>query len=180
MTKTFKLMGENEVQNIINAMANEVLKSKTSLKDTAFIGIIKRGDVIAKRVADIIEKTERLKIPIGKIDINLYRDDLSIIDYHPQVSSTEIQFDLNDKIVYLFDDVFFTGRTIRSALNEIMDFGRPKKIYLYVLIDRKSRELPIVPDFSGSDLNIPKNKIVTVCLKEVDGTDEITLLKEEN
>ena len=180
MTKDFKLMGEKELNAIIFNMASEILKSKESLKDVVFIGIIKRGDVIAKRVADIMEKTERIRIPIGKIDINLYRDDLSIIDYHPQISSTDIPFDLNDKIVYLFDDVFFTGRTIRSAMNEIMDFGRPKKIKLYVMIDRKKRELPIVPDFSGSDLNIPKNKIVNVRLSEIDGADEIILLKEDN
>ncbi|PIP14305.1 MAG: bifunctional pyr operon transcriptional regulator/uracil phosphoribosyltransferase [bacterium (Candidatus Stahlbacteria) CG23_combo_of_CG06-09_8_20_14_all_34_7] len=180
MTKDFKLMGEKELQSIINSMATDILKSKESLKDIVFVGIIKRGDIIAKRVANIIEQVENCKIPIGRIDINLYRDDLSIIDYHPKISSTEIQFDLNDKIVYLFDDVFFTGRTIRSAMNEIMDFGRPQKIKLYVIIDRKKRELPILPDFSGSELNIPKNKIVNVHFTEIDGIDEIILLKEEN
>ncbi|MDD3803429.1 MAG: bifunctional pyr operon transcriptional regulator/uracil phosphoribosyltransferase PyrR [bacterium] len=180
MAKDFRLMGEKEISSIINKMALEVLKSKENIENTAFIGIIKRGDIIAKRVAEIVEKRENLKIPIGKIDINLYRDDLSIIDYHPQVFSTDIGFDLNDKIIYLFDDVFFTGRTIRSALNEIMDFGRPKKIYLYVLINRVSAELPIKPDFSGSDLSIPKNRIVNVKLKEIDSEDEITLVKEDN
>jgi len=180
MTKDFRLMGEKEISGIISSMAADVLKSKESIENAAFIGIIKRGDIIAKRVADIIEKRENVQVPIGKIDINLYRDDLSIIDYHPQISSTEINFDINGKTIYLFDDVFFTGRTIRSALNEIMDFGRPKRVCLYVLINRKSAELPIVPDFSGSDLNIPKNKIVNVRLREIDGADEITLVKEEN
>jgi len=144
-------MGEKELQSIINSMATDILKSKESLKDIVFVGIIKRGDIIAKRVANIIEQVENCKIPIGRIDINLYRDDLSIIDYHPKISSTEIQFDLNDKIVYLFDDVFFTGRTIRSAMNEIMDFGRPQKIKLYVIIDRKKRELPSASQPSQSN-----------------------------
>ncbi|MGE3063611.1 MAG: bifunctional pyr operon transcriptional regulator/uracil phosphoribosyltransferase PyrR [bacterium] len=180
MGKDFKLLGEKEIAGIINSMAIEVIKSKENIENSAFIGIIKRGDIIAKRTADIIEKKEKIRIPIGKIDINLYRDDLSIIDYHPQISSTTIDFDINGKIIYLFDDVFFTGRTIRSALNEIMDFGRPKRVYLYVLINRKSAELPIKPDFSGSDLNIPKNRIVNVHLMEIDGEDDITLVKEEN
>lgn len=179
MTKDFHLMGERELESIVNGMAYEIMNSDQNLKNIVFIGIIKRGDLIATRVASVIEKKEKVKIPIGRIDINLYRDDLSIIDYHPQVSFTDIP-DINEKIVFLFDDVFFTGRTIRSALNEIMDFGRPKHVFLYVLVDRKSKELPIVPDFSGTEIKILKSQNVKVHLKEIDNADEIILVKEEH
>lgn len=171
MPKKTLILNENEISKIIERMANQILENEQNLEDVAFIGIIKRGDIIAKRVAEKIFKKKNFIIQIGKIDINLYRDDLSLIDHQPLVRSTEVLFDINDKVIYLFDDVFFTGRTIRSALVEILDIGRPKMIKLFVLIDRKSRELPIRPDFSGIEIEIPKKENINVFLKELDGKD---------
>uniref|UniRef100_A0A7C3J697 Bifunctional protein PyrR n=1 Tax=candidate division WOR-3 bacterium TaxID=2052148 RepID=A0A7C3J697_UNCW3 len=178
MNKKTLILNENGISKIIDSMVYSILENEKDLKNIAFIGIIKRGDIIAKRVAERISKLKNIDIPIGKIDINLYRDDLSLIDYQPLVRSTEVLFDINDKVIYLFDDVFFTGRTIRSALVEILDIGRPKMIKLYVLIDRKSRELPIRPDFSGIELEIPKKDNINVFFKELDGKDSVE--KEEN
>ncbi|MEO0281434.1 MAG: bifunctional pyr operon transcriptional regulator/uracil phosphoribosyltransferase PyrR [candidate division WOR-3 bacterium] len=171
MSKKSLILNENDISKVIDMMADQILKNEKNLENVAFIGIIKRGDIIAKRVAEKIFKKKNLNIQIGKIDINLYRDDLSLIDHQPLVRSTEILFDINDKIIYLFDDVFFTGRTIRSALVEILDIGRPRMIKLFVLIDRKSRELPIRPDFSGIEIEIPKKDNISVFLKEIDGKD---------
>ncbi|HAF08039.1 MAG: bifunctional pyr operon transcriptional regulator/uracil phosphoribosyltransferase PyrR [bacterium] len=178
MKKRSLILNEKDISKIIDSMVSSIVEDEKELKNLAFIGIIKRGDIIAKRVAERIFKLKNIEIPIGKIDINLYRDDLSLIDYQPLVRSTEVLFDINDKVVYLFDDVFFTGRTIRSALVEILDIGRPKMIKLFVLVDRKSRELPIRPDFSGIELEIPKRDNINVFLKEIDGKDVVE--KEEN
>lgn len=178
MKKRSLILNEKDISKIIDSMVSSIVEDEKKLKNLAFIGIIKRGDIIAKRVAERIFKLKNIEIPIGKIDINLYRDDLSLIDYQPLVRSTEVLFDINDKVVYLFDDVFFTGRTIRSALVEILDIGRPKMIKLFVLVDRKSRELPIRPDFSGIELEIPKRDNINVFLKEIDGKDVVE--KEEN
>ncbi|MEO0288653.1 MAG: bifunctional pyr operon transcriptional regulator/uracil phosphoribosyltransferase PyrR [candidate division WOR-3 bacterium] len=171
MSKKTLILNENDISKIIDKMADQILENEKNPEDVAFIGIIKRGDIIAKRVAEKILKKKNLNIQIGKIDINLYRDDLSLIDHQPLVRSTEVLFDINDKVIYLFDDVFFTGRTIRSALVEILDIGRPRTIKLFVLIDRKSRELPIRPDFSGIEIEIPKKDNINVFLKELDGKD---------
>ncbi len=178
--KKYSLIDSKEIKGIINQMAISIIDNYPKLKNICFIGIIKRGDIIANRVQRIIKRKTGITIPFGKIDINLYRDDLSTKNYYPIIEYTDIPFDINKKIVFLFDDVFFTGRTIRSALNEIVDFGRPSKILLYVLIDRKNKELPIVPDFSGIEMKIPKKQIVNVYLKEIDKKDEILLIKEDN
>jgi len=178
MSNEFHFMNEKDINSIVMSMADNILRTSEDLSKICFIGIMKRGDVIAERIKSIIEQKSSVQVPLGKIDINLYRDDLSLIDYHPYIASTDIPFDLNEKEVYLFDDVFFTGRTIRSALNEIMDFGRPARIFLYVMIDRKARELPIQPDFSGVEAKIPKNQNFDVKFKETDNKDEILLIKE--
>ncbi len=171
------LLIEKDIENILDNMANQIIEDETDLSKVVFIGILKRGDIIAKRVSDKILQKKNIEIPLGRIDINLYRDDLSLISHQPIVRSTEILFDINDKIVYLFDDIFFTGRTIRSALVEIHDIGRPKKILLYVLVDRKARELPIRPDFTGVEIETPPNFTINLFLKETDNKD--LLEKEE-
>lgn len=171
------LLKEKEIEDILDNMTNQIIKNETDLSKVVFVGILKRGDIIAKRVSDKIFQKKKINIPIGKIDINLYRDDLSLISHQPLVRSTEILFDINDKVVYLFDDVFFTGRTVRSALVEILDIGRPKKILLYVLVDRKRRELPICPDFAGMEIETPSNFTINLFLKETDNKD--LLEKEE-
>lgn len=177
--REYTLVSGKDMDKMIKEMADELISSY-SLNNLVFIGIIKRGDTLAGRVQKIIRSRAKVSIPVGKIDINLYRDDLSIIDYHPVIEYTDIPFDINKKTVILFDDVFYTGRTARCALNEIMDFGRPKAICLYTLIDRKQKELPIMPDYTGTEVKIPKNDIVNVYFKELDGKDEIVIIKEGN
>lgn len=176
--KEYSLVSGRDMNKLIKEMADELV-SLYPLNTLVFIGIIKRGDILARRIQKIIKAKSKVSIPVGKIDINLYRDDLSIIDYHPVIEYTDIPFDINRKTVILFDDVFFTGRTARCALNEIMDFGRPKAICLYTLIDRKQKELPIVPDYSGTEVKLPKSDIVNVHFRETDGKDGIFIIKEE-
>lgn len=174
------LADSNEVSTMIEDLAVTISKHTPALPNTVLIGIIKRGDVIASRISSIIEQRTGTCLPVGKIDINLYRDDLSLIDYHPSIEYTSIPFDINSKTVILIDDVFFTGRTIRSALNEIMDFGRPDEIKLFTLINRQNRELPICPDYSALNKKIPKDDIINLHLNEIDGREDIEIIKGEN
>ncbi|MFO8062132.1 MAG: bifunctional pyr operon transcriptional regulator/uracil phosphoribosyltransferase PyrR [bacterium] len=174
------LADSNAVSTMIEDIAVRISDNAPTLSDTVLIGIIKRGDIIASRVSSIIARRAGIELPVGKIDINLYRDDLSLIDYHPTIEHTSIPFDINSKTVVLIDDVFFTGRTIRSALNEIMDFGRPDEIKLFTLINRQSRELPICPDYSALNKRIPKDDIINLHLNEVDGREDIEIIKGEN
>lgn len=174
----YVLADRASINDMIVKMADFIELNAGRSGSFGIIGIIKRGDIIACRIRDILSSRKRMDIPVGRIDINLYRDDLSLIDYHPSIESTHIPFDINDKTVFLIDDVFFTGRTARSALNEIIDFGRPRKIMLCTLIDREQKELPIKPDFSAAEISIPRNNIVNVHLKEIDGNDSIVIIKE--
>ncbi|MDY6788310.1 MAG: bifunctional pyr operon transcriptional regulator/uracil phosphoribosyltransferase PyrR [candidate division WOR-3 bacterium] len=174
------LADSNAVSTMIEDIAVRISEKTPSLPNTVLIGIIKRGDIIASRISSIIARRTGIGLPVGKIDINLYRDDLSLIDYHPSIEHTSIPFDINSKTVILIDDVFFTGRTIRSALNEIMDFGRPDKIKLFTLINRQSSELPICPDYSALNKKITKNDIINLHLNEIDGREDIEIIKGEN
>ncbi len=142
------------------------------------VGIRKRGAILAERIAKKIEKITKTEILFGALDITLYRDDLSAIGPQPIVHRTEIPFDLTKKKVLLIDDVLYTGRTIRAALDELIDFGRPAVIKLLVLIDRNNRELPIQPDFVGKKVMVQKNEMVEVALKESDGKEEVIIIKK--
>jgi pyrimidine operon attenuation protein/uracil phosphoribosyltransferase len=147
--------------------------------DLALVGIRTRGAYIAERIAHIIEREEGQRPQVGILDITLYRDDFSTVSEKPIVHSTEIQFDVNDKVLVLVDDVLYTGRTVRAALDAIVDFGRPKRVELAVLIDRCHRELPIRADYAGKELSIKYEDLVLVKIKEVDGVDEV-LIEERN
>ncbi|MBR4847238.1 MAG: bifunctional pyr operon transcriptional regulator/uracil phosphoribosyltransferase PyrR, partial [Phascolarctobacterium sp.] len=139
------------------------------------VGIHTLGVPLAERLAVAIEKIEDVKVPVGMVDITMYRDDLSTLDYNPVVHNTQIDVDLNGKTVILVDDVLFTGRTIRAALDAIIDMGRPKAIQLAVLIDRGHRELPIRADFAGKNVPTSKKEDVRVSLVESHGTDEVVI-----
>ena len=130
---------------------------------------------MAERLAAAIEKIENVKVPVGMLDITMYRDDLSTLDYNPVVHGTEIDSDLTGKTVILVDDVLFTGRTIRAAMDALIDMGRPKAIQLAVLIDRGHRELPIRADFAGKNVPTSKKEVVNVQLVENDGVDEVAI-----
>ena len=163
------------MERIIERLGFEILENHIDLKDLAFIGIQRRGVNIANRIIKILKHRWNKEIPLGKLDINLYRDDWTRLQSQPKLSHTEIPFDINDKEIILVDDVIFTGRTVRAALEAILDFGRPQKVELLVLIDRGHRELPIHPDYVGKKLNTSKDEHVDVLVEEIDGKDEVIL-----
>jgi len=143
------------------------------------VGIRNRGVYLAKRLAECIKKIENQDVPVGILDITLYRDDLTLVSAHPVVHKTEIPFDINDKKLILVDDVLYTGRTTRAALDALIDFGRPQSIQVAVLIDRGHRELPIRADFVGKNIPTAKNETIEVRLVETDNIDEVIIVQKE-
>ena len=171
------LFSGQDVKRILYRLAHQVLEKTPESSKIVLLGIQTRGVYLARRVKDIIREIDGADIPLGILDITLYRDDLTAIGPSPLVKETKIDFDINDKVVVLIDDVLFTGRTIRAALDEIMDFGRPKRVELLVLIDRGHRELPIRADFVGKNIPTSEKEMVEVRLEEVDGIDEVIIIK---
>lgn len=170
-----KIMDAETLDRTLTRMSHEILEKNKGGQELALVGIRTRGAYLAERIADKIQQIEGLKVPVGILDITLYRDDLSTVATQPIVHSTEIKFDITGKKIILIDDVLYTGRTIRCALSELIDFGRPQCIRLAVLIDRGHRELPIRADYVGKNLPTAKSEIVSVKLKEVDGVDEVVI-----
>jgi pyrimidine operon attenuation protein/uracil phosphoribosyltransferase len=143
------------------------------------VGIRTRGAHLAKRLQGCIEKIEKQTVPVGILDITLYRDDLTLIAQQPVVHKTEIEFDITDKHIVLVDDVLYTGRTVRAALDALMDLGRPKTIQLAVLVDRGHRELPVRADYVGKNIPTAKNETIEVRLLELDATDEVIITEKD-
>jgi len=170
-----KILNAEEIKRTLQRLAHQILESNPNLADIVLIGIQTRGVYLAKRIQAIFKETEGIDMPLGVLDITLYRDDLTTIGVRPVVKETKIDFDLTDKTVVLIDDVLFTGRTIRAALDELMDFGRPNAVTLLVLVDRGHRELPIRADFVGKNIPTSKNETVEVRLQELDGIDEVVI-----
>ncbi|MCI0480066.1 MAG: bifunctional pyr operon transcriptional regulator/uracil phosphoribosyltransferase PyrR [Candidatus Dadabacteria bacterium] len=169
-------MDSDAVGRTVSRIANQILERNNGARDLAIIGIRTRGVYIAERIAGEIEKLEGIKPPLGTLDITLYRDDLRHKAEWPKVQKTEIPCTVEDKKVILVDDVIYTGRTIRAAIDEIMDYGRPSSIQLVALVDRGLRELPIQPDYVGSKLDTLSSEEVNVRLREADGTDEVIIV----
>lgn len=167
-------MDEQEVKRVIKRISCEILEKDCKAR-LSIIGIHNRGAYLARRIAEEIRQKENRDVEIGFLDITLYRDDLSDISPQPVVKKTEINFDVSGRRIILVDDVLFTGRTVRAALDAIIDFGRPEKIELAVLIDRGHRELPIRPDYVGKNIPTSLSETVEVKLKEVDGMDEVRI-----
>ncbi|MCK9614002.1 MAG: bifunctional pyr operon transcriptional regulator/uracil phosphoribosyltransferase PyrR [Candidatus Omnitrophica bacterium] len=170
-----KILNAEEIKRTLQRLAHQILESNPNLADIVLVGIQTRGVYLAKRIQATFQEIEAVDIPLGVLDITLYRDDLTTVGVRPVVKETKIDFDLTDKTVVLIDDVLFTGRTIRAALDELMDFGRPKIVALLVLIDRGHRELPIRADFVGKNIPTSKNETVEVRLQELDGLDEVAI-----
>jgi len=168
-------MTPKDVNSAIKHMAEEITLVNKNLKDVVIIGIVTRGVCLAERLVKEINKLKKSELKIGSLDITFYRDDLHSIATQPMAKETQIPFDLTDKIVILVDDVLYTGRSTRAALDEIMDFARPKCIQLAVLIDRGHRELPIQADYTGRKIESEYNDQVQVKLKEIDKNDKVLI-----
>ena len=168
------VMESEDVRRALNRIAHEITERNKGIDNVVLIGIRTRGVPIAERLAKVIAEIEGKEPPVGILDITLYRDDLSTLSA-PQVKSTELPIDINGKTVVLIDDVLYTGRTVRSALDAVMDIGRPKAIQLAVLIDRGHRELPIRADFVGRDLPTSKQESVSVKIEKIDGEDKVVI-----
>lgn len=170
-----KIMDQMAVKRALTRIAHEIIEKNKGIDNLALVGIRRRGGPIAQRLASRIEEIEKEKIPVGILDITLYRDDLTTLASQPQVHRTEVDFDISDKIVVLVDDVLYTGRTVRAAMDALMDIGRPKKIELAVLVDRGHRELPIKADFIGKNVPTSRQEIVSVFVDEIDGIDGVVI-----
>jgi len=179
MKKT-KVLDAEGLRRAINRLAHEVIEKNKGVDNVVIVGIRTRGDFLAHRIAKMLEELEKKKVPVGLLDITLYRDDLHGKLDQPKLKSTEILFDINGKVVVLVDDVLFTGRTIRSALNALMDFGRPDMIQLLVLVDRGHRELPIRADFVGKNIPTSRDQVVQVAMSEIDGEDAVYVIDNED
>jgi pyrimidine operon attenuation protein/uracil phosphoribosyltransferase len=175
MAKT-KVLDDDAVRRTINRLTHEILEKNKGVKDIALVGIRTRGEFLAYRVAKILSDLEGAKINVGVLDITLYRDDLRGRLEQPVLKSSEILFDIRSKVVILVDDVLFTGRTIRSALNALMDLGRPAMIQLLVLVDRGHRELPIKADYVGKNIPTSLEQEVKVSLLETDKEDGVYII----
>ncbi len=175
MKNTPKILDKAIIQRCLVRLAHEVLEKNAGTKNLVLIGIRKRGVYLAQRLQGHIEKIDNENIPVGILDITLYRDDLSQVGPNPIVHKTEIDFDITGKNVILVDDVLYTGRTIRAALDALTDLGRPALIQLAVLVDRGHRELPIRPDYVGKNIPTAKEQLVEVHLEEIDDADEVLI-----
>lgn len=170
-----KIMDSRKIQRVLHRMATEIIERNRDINSLVIVGIRTRGIYLGKRVSKMIKEMEGIKIPVGVLDITLYRDDFSEIEAQHMVKKTEIDFSVAEKDVLLVDDVMFTGRTIRAAMDSLFDMGRPKSIQLFILIDRGHRELPISADYVGKVLPTSKREIVQVHLNEIDKTDEVLI-----
>ena len=176
MSKVVKknvIMDSDAMRRALVRIAHEIIEKNKGVNNVVLVGIRTRGVPLAQRIAQEIEIIEGVKVKVGMLDITLYRDDLSTLGYNPIVDGTDIDFDLNGKNIVLVDDVLYTGRTIRAALDAVIDMGRPRSIQLAVLIDRGHKELPIRADFVGKNVPTAHKETIEVTLKEHDETDEV-------
>lgn len=173
-----RIMDKEAIERAVMRMAHEILEKNKGTQGLCLVGIRKRGVFLAARLADCIKKIDRADIPVGVLDITLYRDDLTLVSTQPVVHKTEIDFDITDKNLVLVDDVLYTGRTVRAALDALIDLGRPRLIQLAVLIDRGHRELPIRADYVGKNIPTAQNETVDVRLSEADGKEEVVVVEK--
>lgn len=169
------IMDEMAIKRALTRIAHEIIERNKGVGDVALVGIRRRGGPLAQRLAERIEAIEGVKIPVGILDITLYRDDLTTLASQPLVRRTEVNFNLNHKAIVLVDDVLYTGRTIRAAMDALMDLGRPTSIQLAVLVDRGHRELPIKADYIGKNVPTSRNENIAVSVVEFDEEDKVVI-----
>lgn len=178
-SNTTVLMDEAAVERAIIRISHEIIEHNKGLDGIALIGIQRRGVSIAKKIRDYLESIENIKVPMGILDITFYRDDLSTLAAHPVVNGTHIPFDVNGTKIVLVDDVLYTGRTIRSAIDNIFDMGRPSCIQLVELIDRGHRQLPFKADYVGKNVPTSESEQIEVQFEDIDGSTQVLLIKED-
>jgi len=171
------IMDETSLNRAIVRISHEIIERNKGVENVVLVGIITRGLPMAKKISENIEKIENIKVPVESIDITLYRDDLSEVNDTPVVNEEQFDIDVKDKHVILVDDVIFTGRTVRAAIEAVLKKGRPKTIQLAVMIDRGHRELPIRPDYVGKNIPTSLSEMVSVQFVETDGTEKVTLFE---
>lgn len=175
MIEKAEIMDESGIARAVTRIAHEIIEKNKGIEDIILIGIQRRGVPLASRIARKIKEVEGHEVPVGILDITFYRDDLSMLYEHPIVNGTEINFQVTGKKVILVDDVLFTGRTARAAIDAIMDIGRPAVIQLAILIDRGHRELPIRADYVGKNVPTSRNEVIHVKLEEIDKVNDVTI-----
>jgi len=169
-------MSHEDIQRALVRIANEMVERNKGAKDIVLVGMQTRGVPLSKRLANTIQSLEEIAVPVGSLDISLYRDDISSLQLKPVIHRTDIPTDVTNKQIVLVDDVFYTGRSIRAAMDALMDLGRPQSIQLAVLVDRGHRELPIRADYVGKNIPTSSNEEIKVYVKEVDSEDKVTIL----
>ena len=172
-------MDAEGIERSLTRIAHQILEKNKGADNVAIVGIVTRGDLLAKRLADKISEIEGVKVPLGRLDISFYRDDFATY-VSPEVLSTDIMFDVDGRDIVLVDDVLYTGRTIRAALDALMDIGRPETVQLAVLVDRGHRQLPIRADYVGKNVPSAKDENVRLFLEETDGKSEVEILSIED
>ena len=175
IVKKTSIMDADGIRRALIRIAHEITEKNTGVENVAIVGIRTRGVPLAARIAEEVKKIEGVAVPTGSLDITLYRDDLTSMGYNPVIHGTEIDFDITGKNIVLVDDVLYTGRTIRAALDALIDMGRPKSIQLAVLIDRGHRELPIRADYAGKNVPTSRKETIEVALEEEGRMDEVIL-----
>jgi pyrimidine operon attenuation protein/uracil phosphoribosyltransferase len=175
---TKEVVDQMTMKRALTRITYEIIERNHGIKDIVLVGIKRRGIYIAARIAERLKQLEDVEVPVGELDITLYRDDMKNNSEEPELHSSDIPTDLEGKEVILIDDVLFTGRTIRAAMDAVMDFGRPRKISLAVLVDRGHRELPIRADYVGKNIPTSKAEEIIVEVEELDGQDRILIKKE--
>ena len=171
-----QIMDKAQMERSVHRMAHEIIEQNRGLAKICLVGIRSRGVPLAQRLSEYLRLIEGQDIPVGMLDITLYRDDLSTIAHQPVIKGSQLDFDIEDAIIVLVDDVLFTGRTVRAAIDALMDFGRPRHIQLAVLIDRGHRELSIKADYVGKNVPTSKEEIIKVEFEETDGSDRVCIV----
>ncbi len=175
MKEKAQLMDEKAIMRAITRISHEIIEKNKGIEDVVLVGIKTRGVPLANRIAEKIESIEGKKVKIGEVDITLYRDDLTKEDIDPIIHGSSIPFNINEKTVILVDDVLYTGRTVRAAMDAVMDIGRPRAVQLAVLVDRGHRELPIRADYVGKNVPTSSSEIISVKLDEIDGQNYVSI-----